>query len=125
MIKILLFIGAGGFLGSVARYGVSRFMTDVAGVQSLWGTFLANIIGCFLIGLLYGLFDRHSVLGEHWRLFLTVGFCGGFTTFSTFVHENYAAFGDGRFVQMALYASLSFLVGLLMVHAGHAIVGKL
>lgn len=121
MIKTLIFIGLGSFAGGIARYGVSRLASHVAAVPSLWGTFAANIIGCFLIGLLYGLFERHGAVAEHWRLFLTVGFCGGFTTFSTFMHENYSSLTDGRFLEMACYAAASFLVGLLMVHLGHII----
>ncbi len=121
MIKILFFIGMGSFLGGVARYGLSRLMAALAGVPSTWGTWAANVLGCLLIGLLYGLFDRYDSIGEHWRLFLTVGFCGGFTTFSTFMHENYVHLTAGRFLESALYATLSFAVGLLMVYIGHAL----
>jgi len=119
MLKTLIFIGFGGALGSVARYGVGRLMTAVAGAPSFWGTLAANLLGCFLIGVIYALFERYNILSEHWRIFLTVGFCGGFTTFSTFIHENYTAISDGRFITAALYAALSFLLGLLLVHAGH------
>lgn len=119
MLKVLALIGLGSAIGGVARYALSRLVAAVAGSPTFWGTFVANVSGCFLIGVLYGLFDRYNVLTEHWRLFLTVGFCGGFTTFSTFVHENYSVISEGRFLAVALYASLSFLVGLLMVHVGH------
>lgn len=122
MLKVLALIGFGSAIGGVARYALSRLMVSVAGVPSFWGTLAANVLGCFLIGLLYGLFERHNIFTEHWRLFLTVGFCGGFTTFSTFVHENYSAITEGHFLLVALYASLSFLIGLLMVHAGHKLV---
>jgi len=119
MLKVITFIGLGSFLGGVARYGLSRAAVDLAGISSFWGTMAANIMGCFLIGLFYGIFERYNIMSEHWRLFLTVGFCGGFTTFSTFIHENYASITEGRFLQMALYASVSFLVGMLMVHVGN------
>lgn len=122
MIKILMFIGMGSFAGGVARYGVSRLVTALYGQPSVWGTFAANVAGCFLIGLLYGLFDRMSDIGEHWRLFLTVGFCGGFTTFSTFAHESYAGLSDGRFLATALYAGMSLIVGLAAVYFGHLLV---
>lgn len=122
MIKIVMLIGMGSFAGGVARYGVSRLVTAVCGHPTMWGTFAANVTGCFLIGLLYGLFDRMGNVGEHWRLFLTVGFCGGFTTFSTFAHESYAGLTDGRFLATALYAGLSLTAGLAAVYLGHLLV---
>ena len=122
MIKILTFIGLGSFLGGVARYGVGRLVTWLSGAPTLWGTFAVNVVGCFLIGLLYGLFDRYDGVAEHWRMFPTVGFCGGFTTFSTFAHESYTGITEGRFVEMLLYATLSFAIGLIMIHLGHLLV---
>ncbi len=124
MLKLLIFIGMGSFLGGLARYGLGRFIVAVAGVPSFWGTLAANVSGCFLIGLFYGLFDRYDVGGVHWRMFLTVGFCGGFTTFSTFVHENYVNISQGRFFESVLYATLSFAIGLVMVYAGHRAVSS-
>lgn len=123
ILKILIFIGTGSFLGGVARYGVSRLLTHVAGLPSFWGTFAANIAGCFLIGLFYGLFSRHGSIGEHWRLFLTVGFCGGFTTFSTFVNESYTHASQGHFLLMILYAVLSFALGLVALYLGQYCAG--
>ena len=108
MLKLLIFIGMGSFLGGLARYGLGKF----------------NVSGCFLIGLFYGLFDRYDVGGVHWRMFLTVGFCGGFTTFSTFVHENYVNISQGRFFETVLYATLSFAIGLVMVYVGHRVVSS-
>ena len=122
MIKVLTFIGLGSFMGGVARYGVGRLAALAGCASSLWGTFSVNVFGCFLIGLRYGLFDRYDGIDEHWRLFLTVGFCGGFTTFSTFAHESYTGITEGRFVEMLLYATLSFAIGLIMIHLGHILV---
>lgn len=118
MWKIIVLIGAGSFLGGVARYGLSRLMQWICGSPTIWGTFAANVFGCFLIGLFAGLFRRTGSIPEHWRLFLTVGFCGGFTTFSTFVSENYTHIVEGRLLMMILYASLSFALGLAAFFLG-------
>lgn len=122
MIKTLTFIGLGSFVGGVARYGAGRLTALLCSGPTFWGTFAVNIIGCFLIGLLYGLFDRYNGIAEHWQLFLTVGFCGGFTTFSTFAHESYTGLANGHFVETLLYATLSFVLGLVMVYLGHLVI---
>lgn len=87
-----------------------------------WGTLAVNVAGCLAIGLLYGLFERGNLLNAELRLFLTVGFCGGFTTFSTFIHENYALLGGQQFLHFAGYALLSFALGMLAAHLGHLLV---
>ena len=109
MLKTILFIGAGSFVGGVA----SPFP---------WGTMAVNVAGCLLIGILYGLFERNQIGSDALRMFLTVGFCGGFTTFSTFVHENYALLGAGHFSHAVLYPVASFAIGLLAAWIGHLIV---
>lgn len=118
MLKTLLFIGAGSFLGGVSRYGLTRLVQDHILHVFPYGTLVVNIVGCFLIGLFYGLFDRGHVLDPDIRMFLTVGFCGGFTTFSTFANENLSMLQGGNFLGMAAYAVLSFALGLLMVYLG-------
>ncbi|MCM1093192.1 MAG: fluoride efflux transporter CrcB [Bacteroides sp.] len=119
MLKTIALIGIGSCLGGIARYGVTKTATHIIGIQSMWGTFAANMLGCLLIGIFYGIFERHNMIGEHWRLLFTVGFCGGFTTFSTFIHENYSIFSDGRFLHAALYTAVSLFLGLIMVYLGH------
>lgn len=115
----LLFVALGSAIGGVARYLVGRFLPLQSDFP--WPTFLVNVAGCFLIGLIYGLIDRGVGMSESARLFLTVGFCGGFTTFSTFVHENYVLFGSGNILVVAAYAALSFFVGIILAYAGHAL----
>lgn len=119
MLERILFIALGSAIGGVMRYLVSRAIPSVSAFP--WATFVVNIAGCFLIGLIYGLIDRGVNMSDNTRLFLTVGFCGGFTTFSTFVHENYTLFGSDNILTVSSYAALSFFVGLLLVYAGHAI----
>lgn len=121
MIKVLLIAG-GSAIGGVARYLLSKVISEHAAGAFPWGTFVVNVLGCFLIGLIYGLADKGSGIGDSFKLFLTVGFCGGFTTFSTFAHENYLLFGSGNIVTVGAYAALSFFAGILMAYAGHALV---
>lgn len=122
MLKTLLFIGAGSFAGGIARFLLSRFVQNQAASGFPWGTLVVNVAGCLAIGLLYGLFERGNLMNGDLRLFLTVGFCGGFTTFSTFIHENYALIGEQNFLHFAGYALLSFALGLLAAHLGHLLV---
>lgn len=122
MIRSLIFVGAGSCLGGVARYLLTKLVQVNVGGTFPWGTMLVNVVGCLLIGLLYGVFERNCVLSDGERLFLTVGFCGGFTTFSTFVHESYALLGERNFMLFVAYSMLSFGVGLLCVHLGHLLV---
>lgn len=115
----LFYIGAGSFLGGVARYGVARLLGMWPEISSFWGTFAANVVGCLLIGVIYGMMQRFNVMNDNLRLFMTVGFCGGFTTFSTFINENYSILSEGRYLQMALYAGGSLMAGLIAVHFGY------
>jgi CrcB protein len=119
MYKLLLIIGAGSFVGGVLRYLVSRFVQDSVLSTFPYGTFLVNVLGCFLIGLLFGLSEKGDVLSNEWRIFLTIGFCGGFTTFSTFAGESFSMIRDGNYFYVALYTGLSVFVGLLATFAGH------
>ena len=82
MIRAIFFIGAGSFVGGVARYLLSHVVQTNVASGFPWGTMVVNILGCFFIGLLYGLFERGSIMNGDLRVFLTTGFCGGFTTFS-------------------------------------------
>src|SRR5665648_313370 len=112
MIKTLLLIGTGGFLGSISRFLASRFMQNNFPSAFPFGTFFVNITGCFLIGLIYGLSERSTLLNPGWKMFLTAGFCGGFTTFSTFANENLAMLRDGDLFHLVLYTGLSIFLGI-------------
>jgi len=121
MIKTLMAIGCGSFLGGIARYLLSRGIHNSTISTFPLGTFWVNISGCFLIGLFYGLSERGSLSNAELRLFLTVGFCGGFTTFSTFSNENLALLRDGSFYYFTLYTGLSVFLGLAATYGGNAI----
>ena len=125
MWKSLVYVGFGSFLGGAARYWLSRSISTAGFVRLPWGTMAVNVAGCLLIGLVCGWFERTDMLSPEWRLFLTVGFCGGFTTFSTFVHEDYTMLLTDRFGAFAVYAVLSFASGLLAVWLGYFLVRNL
>ena len=86
IIKNIAVVGTGSFIGGAARYLVSLVMKGIS-KGFPWATLTVNVLGCFLIGLLWGYFSRGASEGSSWALFLTVGVCGGFTTFSTFSKE--------------------------------------
>lgn len=118
MIKTLFLVGTGGFLGSISRFLASRFMQNNFPSAFPFGTFFVNITGCFLIGLIYGLSERSSLITSGWKMFLAVGFCGGFTTFSTFTNENLALLRDGDFFHFFIYTALSVFLGITATFFG-------
>ena len=115
--KQVLFVFIGGGLGSVARYLVGKFLNSSEGGIP-WGTFAANILGSLLIGLILGLAAKNETLTQSQTLLLATGFCGGFTTFSTFAYENYTFLKSGDFMTFAIYTIASFAVGFLAVFGG-------
>jgi CrcB protein len=118
MIRLLLVVGTGGFLGTVSRFLTSRYFSATFPSSFPYGTFVVNIVGCFLIGLIYGVSEKGNFLSTEWRLFLTVGFCGGFTTFSAFAAENMAMLRDSEIFNFFLYTGSSIFIGLLATFAG-------
>jgi CrcB protein len=121
MLKNLLIIGSGGFIGSIARYLVSQLNLSVNFHSIPVGTLLVNIIGCFLIGFLSGIADKSMILSTEWRLFLMVGLCGGFTTFSAFANENLMLIHNGQIAAVLLYTAISIFLGFLAVYIGYVI----
>ena len=119
-----LFIGAGGFIGSICRYGLAGFVYRIAGDRFPFGTLTVNFIGCFTIGLLMTLFDERLLVQPNFRLFLTVGILGGFTTFSTFSYETVEMIKAGDFLPACLNVLGSLVLCLVATWTGSAI-GKL
>jgi CrcB protein len=113
MFNNILLVGLGGGLGSILRYLCQRSLN--AGFP--YGTLAVNLLGCLLIGLLWGLFTRH--IDEPRRLLLVTGFCGGFTTFSSFTYEGVQMIMENRWLTFALYTAGSVLAGLLATYLGY------
>ncbi|HDR88997.1 MAG TPA: fluoride efflux transporter CrcB [Bacteroidetes bacterium] len=119
--KIILLIGAGGFIGSVSRYLVTRWIQTGLQVFFPVGTLAVNVIGSFLIGLVFGLSAGETLVTPEWRLFLTVGILGGFTTFSSFSYDSLMLLRDGQVAAFLLYAFLSILLALVAVYLGYVL----
>jgi CrcB protein len=122
MWKTLLITGAGGFIGTILRFLVSRYFQEHTFSLFPWGTFTVNMIGSLLIGIFYGMSERGNLLSPDLRLFLTVGICGGFTTFSSLSNEAFMLLQDKEWLKLSLYASLSFFLGLVAVYVGRIMI---
>lgn len=118
MTKELLYIFLGGGTGSVLRYCVQMMMHErILPYTFPWATFTVNLVGSFLIGLLYALSARFNLSPEV-RLLLTAGFCGGFTTFSTFSNDGMTLLKGEFYGTFLVYTLLSIAIGLIAVAAG-------
>ena len=111
MMKMLLMVGLGSFAGGVLRFLLTRFVQINSMSSFPWGTTAVNLLGCLVLGVLYGLFSRGLLLHTETRLFLTVGLCGGFTTFSTLMNESFLLLKEGNFPAFFLYTLISFAGG--------------
>ncbi len=114
MIQNLLLVALGGALGSMGRYILSKWLENAT---FPWATLAVNIIGSLLIGLLIGLIAK-DVLSSEVKLLLVTGFCGGFTTFSTFANESLSLMRAGDVVLSAIYIGGSVFLGILAVYVG-------
>lgn len=117
VIKNILTVGAGSFLGGIARYLISLVMKGISKGFPL-ATLAVNLLGCFIIGLLWGILSRNASESTSWGLFLTVGLCGGFTTFSTFSKEALTMLQTGQIWGFTSYIALSVLAGIALVALG-------
>lgn len=119
--KILFAIGTGSFIGGVLRYLLSQFVQTKFLSAFPFGTLTVNVIGCFFIGLVFGLIDRGS-LTQEWRLFLATGLIGGFTTFSAFSSETVELLREGQFWYATRYILASVFIGLIATFIGITII---
>lgn len=115
--KQILLVFLGGGIGSCLRFLISKYSNHYFNSVVL-GTFLVNLIGCLIIGIVLGLSIKNTFLTQNQALILTTGFCGGFTTFSAFSAENFAMFKAGELFQLSAYTLASVLLGMVAVGIG-------
>lgn len=114
----LVLIAMGGALGAVSRFLVGNVVSKLTHSSLPWGTFSINILGCLFMGFLMTVIMERELLPAAWRLFLCVGFLGGFTTFSSFGYEALMLLMEGALVQFFAYAAGSVLLGLAVACIG-------
>lgn len=118
-------IGSGGFLGAVARYGLSGWVhRQIPLTEFPYGTLVVNLLGCFLIGLAFGLVETRQLFGPELRAFLFIGILGAFTTFSTFGYETFALIREAAFLRAFANVGMNVLFGLALVWLGYLVSGR-
>lgn len=117
----MLLAGVGGFVGTCCRFLIGKVCSSAFHGPFPFGTFLVNLIGCFLIGLLFGLLEKSNSLSSSEGVLLTTGFCGGFTTFSTFANEIRVLGEKGDWSLSILYLLASVILGILLVWVGRSL----
>ncbi|MCH5234286.1 MAG: fluoride efflux transporter CrcB [Muribaculaceae bacterium] len=121
MWKLLLLAGAGGFVGTCCRFLVNRLFLVIWNAPFPIATFTINVVGCFIFGVLSGILGRNDIIPAQFNALLLVGFCGGFTTFSTFSNEALNLGINGDTLISFFYIAGSVIVGLFAVWFGLAI----
>ena len=117
-----LAVGSGGFLGALARYGLSGFVhRQIPLVNFPHGTLVVNLVGCFAIGVVAGLAESRQLFGPEFRTFALIGVLGGFTTYSTFAYETFALIRDDDYLRAAASVGCHLILGLALVWIGYAL----
>ena len=117
MLKVI-YVGFGGFIGSILRYSLYILTSNILGYTSPVATIFVNIIGCFSIGFAYQLFNTHLIISENLRLFIMIGLLGGFTTFSAFSIDAFLVYQNSGRVLAIAYVVLSIILSLLATLTG-------
>lgn len=116
-----LAIGAAGFLGALTRYLITGITRSLAGSTFPWGTLVVNISGSFLLGLVYAATAQRAIIDPHWRLAITVGFIGSYTTFSTFSLETFKLLESGNWPAATGNILGSLIISLVAIYSGIAL----
>lgn len=122
MLRTLLIVGTGGFIGSVMRYLVQFYAEKWMNSTFPTGTLIANLTGSFFIGMVFALAEKGNLLSSEWRIFLSVGICGGFTTFSAFAYNNFTMIKEHSFGQLFLNVGGNLFLGILAVYLGIVVI---
>jgi CrcB protein len=118
----VLFVGSGGFIGAIARYGLGGLVQrQMPAATFPYGTLLANMLGCLGIGVVAGLVESRQLFEPQFRAFMLIGVLGGFTTFSTFSNETFQMIRDDQHLRAAVNVGVQVIVGLASVWAGYAV----
>ena len=117
----IILVGVGSFLGGIARYISTLVINQKLNTDFPYATLSINIIGCLVIGIVYGIFEK-SIITSDWKLFLATGICGGFTTFSAFSNESLDLLKQGNTLGMLTYIGVSILFGLIATYLGYWVV---
>lgn len=117
MVKTVILVGIGGAIGSICRYLLGFMAGRHFNLIFPYGTLGINLLGSLIIGIVYGLAFK-NIISEDWRIFLATGFCGGFTTFSSFAFENVTLIQEGEMGLMLLYSGISMIAGMLLTYGG-------
>ena len=121
MIKNILLVGLGGSIGSMARYAASLLITSKS---FPYATLFVNIIGSFIIGLVFAIGIKEAGLANNWKLFLATGICGGFTTFSAFSLENMGMIQSGKITMAVIYILFTIILGVVATFLGCKLIIK-
>lgn len=118
----ILAVAVGGALGAVTRYLLAVRVYGWLGIDFPWGTLGVNVLGSLLLGVVIALIEERGLFSSETRSFLTIGFLGGMTTYSTFVYEGWEFTRDGEILRAGMYAALSLAGAFVAFTAGHSLI---